>query len=349
MSAARWLAILALALTAATLWGAPRAHAKEGLPDLRRKLLEAQRPEDVGRALDRLQERVGEGADFADEGAFADWLGDLPDGRAGHPVVLQRRGWGYMRTKRGAEGIPLLQRALEDDPSNGLTAAYLAECLRQADRLEDAVAMMARAAHAGFEAPYLDEGFLNAITLLRARNTPTDAEGIPAYARVAGPYLLERPSARTHALLACWLVEDTEKDAKQAPADRTRLARRVLWTRAAGEHALTAARDLPADDMSIAEWLQRAAHLALGLGSAGAPRDRADAFALLSAAVRRAMPSREGETHRLPSALLDLADLALDVGRPELAARLLRMRQECGPCPRTQRIALRLPPDLDPP
>ena len=78
-------------------------------------------------------------------------------------------------------------------------------------------------------------------------------------------------------------------------------------------------------------------------------RARADAFALLSAAVRRAMPSREGETHRLPSALLDLADLALDVGRPELAARLLRMRQECGPCPRTQRIALRLPPDLDPP
>lgn len=348
MSTSGRLACIALALAAALCWAAP-ANAKEGLPDLRRKLLEAQRPEDVGRALDKLQERVGAGAEFADEGAFADWLGTVPDGRADHPLVLQRRGWGYLRSGRGAEGIALLQRALEDDPSDGLTAAYLAECLRQADRLEDAIAMMARAAHAGFDAPYLDEGFLNAITLLRGRNTPTDAQGVPAYARVAGPYLLERPSPRTHALLACWLVEDSEKDAKQAPEDRTRLARRVLWVRAAGEHALAAARDLPADDMSIAEWLQRAAHLALGLGGAGTPRDRADAFELLSAAVRRAMPSREGETHRLPSALLDLADVALDVGRPELAARLLRMRQECGPCPRTERIARRLPPDLDPP
>ena len=82
------------------------ASAEDKLPDLRRKLLEAKGDARIGAALDKLSETVGKPGFFEDHGAFGDWLGTIPDGRADHPLVRLRRGWAYVAAKRGKEAIP---------------------------------------------------------------------------------------------------------------------------------------------------------------------------------------------------------------------------------------------------
>jgi tetratricopeptide (TPR) repeat protein len=338
MTARRLLPVLAFMALA---WAGGAAFGADTLPDLRRRLLEANRPEMVGHALDRLQAHIGEPGWFADAGAFADWLAEIPDGRALHTLVLQRRGWGYMNSGRGAEGIAPLERALADDPSDALTTAYLAECLRLSGRLMDAAEMMARAATSGFREPYLEEALVNVAVTLRQAGGVKEAAGLPDYVRALGPYLLVRPSAALHAMLAGWLGEDLARH------DRPTTERGRLWARCAGDHALAAVADL-ATDLPDAAALLHGAATALA-AQHDDPTSRALAFELLCHAVRRGQPRSEGERHQRPEALLDLAELAITEGRHALAARLLAQRAECGRTPRIGRLARLLPPDLETP
>jgi hypothetical protein len=322
--------VFALLLAAVALAGEPT------LPELRRQVLEASSPDAVGRALDLIQARVGREQALPTLSALGDWLGELPDGRARHPVVLARRGWAYVSSKRGAEAVPLLEQALEDDPSKGFVRAYLGEALRQADRGAEALAMLATAVKAGYDAPHVHESALGCVLGLRLSKSAQTAAGLPEYARAAAPYLLVVDDLALHAALARALLDDLA--AYDAPASE----RGRAWARAASEHAHHAlAREGEA---------QGGARLALDAAIALAPLDQAEGgrtlrFDLLALAYVRGKPlDREG--HDLPEALPLLAEAALLEGRYELAARLARERLELSESPAARRVLLQLPPDL---
>ncbi len=318
-----------------------RARADDELAALKQRLLDATHADDVARALDRLQARVGTPNGFPDDGAFADYLASLPSPHRDHPAVRLRRGFALMRARRSKDAMLLLERCVAEAPDDGHAAAYLAECLRLEGRLDESATMLVRAARLGFDAPYLEEAVVNAATLARSKRGSAEGDDLPAYARILSSFLEVRPKPALHALLARFLVEDTEGEQLAS--------RRAQWARLAAEHARSAARDLPVEEDWFPPMLVRIARQVSVLESPPRPTDRAIAFDLLAAAVRRGMPRRHGDPHAWPEALLDLAEIAIDVRRYEPAARLLAMREEVGPTPRTERLARRLPPDIDPP
>ncbi len=330
--------LAALLLAALVLVGA-RAVAARGessLADLRRALLEAHGDDAVGRALDALQARVGQVDGLADLGAFGDWLGGLPDGRAAQPLVLLRRGWAYVSAKRGQDALAPLETVLKDDPSQGRVRAYLGEALRQAGRLEDALAMLATAVKAGYVAPHVHESALEAVLGLRRDRPAREAESLPAYAQAVVPFLLVVEDDALHATLARALLDDL------AAYDKPDGARGLLWAQAAGQHAW----HVLARTDQVQGGARLALDAALALESADAAAEgRTPRFDLLARAYVLGKPSdREG--HDLPEVLPLLAEAALAEGRYELAHRLARERLELSESPAARRALLKLPPDV---
>lgn len=325
-------ALLLALLAAAGLW----AGDGPTIPELRRALLEARSDERVGFALDRLQARIG-APEFPDAGAFGDWLAQLPDGRAAHPVVRLRRGWAYVTARRGAQAVELLEGALRDDPGSGFVRACLGEALRQAGRLAPAMEMLASARRTGYAAPHLRQSLEECFHGLRAGGAVKDAPGLPDYAAGAQAWLAHGPDPALQALLARALLDDLS--AYDAPTRE----RGRLWARTAAPHALAAPADEPAQRVSAAQMALDAA-LALE-GEEAAQPGRTLRFDLLARAYALGTPL-EREGHDLPEVLPLLAEAAIDEGRPELAARLARQRLDLSESPAARRVLLRLPPDL---
>lgn len=326
----------ACAVLALAAW-LPRARAAEPtLPELRRQVLEASSHDAVGRALDQIQARVGREPSLPTLAALGDWLGELPDGRARHPVVLARRGWAYVSSRRGAEAVPLLEAALEDDPSKGYVRGYLGEALRQAGRSGEALDMLATAVKCGYDVAHVRESALNAVLTSRIDKPARESEGLPEYAQAAARWLLVVDDLALRVSLARWLLDDLK--AYDAPGGE----RGRRWARAASEHAHHALARSPE--------IPGGARLALDAAVALEPLDQAEGgrtlrFDLLALAYVLGKPlDREG--HDLPEALPLLAEAALTEGRYELAARLARERLDLSESPAARRVLLRLPPDL---
>lgn len=330
-----WALLLGLLLALA---GSAGLWAGDGptIPELRRALLEAQGDERIGFALDRLQGRIG-APEFADTGAFGDWLGALPDGRAAHPVVRLRRGWAYVTARRGAEAVELLEAALRDDAGSGLVRAYLGEALRQSGRLREAMPMLASARRTGYAGGHLRQSAEECFHGLRAGGTVKDAAALPDYAVGAEAWLAVGPDAALQALLARALLDDL------AAHDTPSSERGRLWARTAAPHALDASLQPGAERLASAQLALDAA-LALD-GEEAAQPGRTLRFDLLARAYALGTPL-EREGHDLPEVLPLLAEAALAEGRPELAARLARQRLDLSESPAARRVLLRLPPDL---
>lgn len=334
-------ACLWLLLACALLASVPGLHAEEEtLPVLRRKLLEApaDKEQAIGYALDRLTAHIGPGEFFEDHGAFADWLATIPDGRAEHPLVRLRRGWAYVRARRGKEAVPHLEAALKDNPSDGLRRAYLGEALRQSGRLEEAAAMLITAAELGHEGTHLDESFRNTVHGLRMAQIAGHAEGLPDYVRTIQAWLEVRPTAAWHFSLARWLLDD------MATFEKPDRERGKQWAETAGRHALQA---LDLDATGFEGAVELAFDAAAALEVVDAERGgRTARFDLLAWVYRLgAIPAED--SHRYPTAITWLAEAAAREGRFELAFRLATRRLEISWSPRARRLLMRLPPDLE--
>jgi hypothetical protein len=327
--------LAALLLATLVLVGARAvaARSEPSLADLRRALLEAHGDDAVGRALDALQARVGQVDGLPDLGAFGDWLGALPDGRAAEPRAL-RRGWVHVSAKRGEDAWAAGDRAQGRSQPGRCAPTWRGAAPGR--RLEDALAMLATALKAGYAAPHLHESALEAVLGLRRDRPVREAEGLPAYAQAAVPFLLVVEDDALHATLARALLDDL------AAYDKPDSARGLLWARAAGEHAWHV--------LARTDQVQGGARLALDaalvLTSAdGAAEGRTPRFDLLARAYVLGKPSdREG--HDLPEVLPLLAEAALAEGRYELAHRLARERLELSESPAARRVLLKLPPDV---
>ncbi|MDF1701941.1 MAG: hypothetical protein P1V36_12350 [Planctomycetota bacterium] len=316
---------------------AASADAKDKLPDLRRQLLEAQGDARIGGALDKLSATIGKPGFFEDAGAFGDWLGTLPDGRAEHPLVQLRRGWAYVAVKRGEEAIPFLQVGVKDNPGDGLRRAYLGEALRQAKRHVEAAEMLAAAVRCGHHGKHVHESILKTVFDARRAKISGHADALPDYATAAGVYLAVRPEPDIHFVVAQLLLEDF--DTYEKP-DRTR---GKLWARTAGEHALAAFRLAPTPPAGGATLAFDAARALEFLDRV--ERGRTDRFALLVKAHELGQDPSGGPP-RYPQALVFLAEGAAAEGRFELAHRLATQRLEISNSPRARRLLQRLPPDL---
>lgn len=318
--------------------GGSVARAGEKLPVLRRTLLEAQTEEDVNRALFTLAERIGQAGFFADHGAFANWLIDLPDGKDAHRLVRQRIGWALIRAKRGGEAVTPLEAALEEDPSDGLTRAYLGEALRQAGRFGDAAEMLAMAARCGERGPFVYDGIVACLVQLQQEKPSEAAEGLPAYVQAAEAYLQVNPDARIHHMLADMLLSDFKAFGK--PERK----RGQLWASAAGRHLLAALAGSPG---RLAKGDQMAYDAALALEVLDRKTDGGTLrFDLLAEAYKLGINPADG-THARPKVLVLLAESAAAEGRFALAYRLAQERLGIANSPRARRLLMRLPPDLE--
>jgi len=330
--------VIALLLVAALTRG---AGAADTLPVLRRHLLEAQDPEHTATALHALAQHVGEPAFFKDHGAFADWLGTLPDGRAEDLLVRRHRGWALVRAKRGGEAIVHLEAALKDGPSNGLTRAWLADALRQGGRFMEAAKMLAAAVRCGQQGTYVNDTIASILFASRAANLSGHADDLPEYVLAANAYLTARPDPRIHALTARFLLDDYATFEKP---DRTRGKH---WAREAAMHALaslTSLKEAAAPPLAGSEtlaydaakalaWLDRETH------------GKTLRFDLLAQAYSLAADP-QGGANRRPDVVVWLAEGAAQDGRFELAHRLVQERLAISDSPRAQRLLLKLPPDL---
>lgn len=334
----RSLALVLVAAAAAFLL-ATAADAKDTLPDLRRKLLEAQGEARIGKALDDLSATVGKPGFFEDHGAFGDWLGTLPDGRAEHPLVRLRRGWAYVAAKRGEEAIPHLEVALKDDPGDGLRRAYLGEALRQAERFTEAGDMLAAAVRCGHHGKHVHESILKTIFDARRATISGHADDLPAYAKIAAAYLAVRPEPDIHFVVAQLLLQDF--DTYEKP-DRTR---GKLWARTAGAHALEAFRRSPTPPRGGAELAFDAARALEHLDRV--EEGKTDRFELLVKAHELGQDPNGG-TPMYPQVLVFLGEIAAREGRFRLAHRLGTQRLEISNSPRARRLLRSLPPDLGP-
>lgn len=318
---------------------AASAVAKDKLPELRRKLLEARGDVQVGKALDDLAANIGKPGFPADAGAFGDWLATIPDGRADHPIVRLRRGWAYVAAKRGEEAIPHLEAAVKDNPGDGLRRAYLGEALRQAGKPVEAGAMLTSAVVCGHHGKHVHDSILKAIFDARRAAISGHADDLPDYANIAAAYLAERPEADIHFVVAQMLVEDF--DTYEQP-QRTRAK---LWARTAGEHALAAFRLAPTPPAGGAKLAFDTARI---LEHLDREQDGAtDRFDLLAACLRLGADPAGGPP-RFPQALVFLAEGAAREGRYALAHRLAMQRLEVSNSPRARRLLRSLPPDLGP-
>ena len=333
----RAAALLLVVGAAAALLFARALEAKEPtLPELRRRVLEARDEQQIGAALDVLQTRIGKEEALPDAGAFGDWLGELPDGRNKHPLVLIRRGWAYVTARRGKEAVPLLETALQDDPSKGYVRAYLGQAQYQVGEAQKALETLASALKTGYDQPYVRETALQAVLWLRREHPAKDAEGLPVYAKAAGSYLLTVVDDVLAATLARALLDDFA--AYEKPATE----RGQTWAKHAGELAQAVLFRKPTTEGGPRLALDAAAALtALDAETEG----RTPRFDLLSAAYALGKPA-EREGHDLPEVLPLLAEAALAEGRYDLAHRLARERLAISESPAARRLLLALPPDL---
>ncbi len=316
------------------------SHAKERektLPDLRRDLLNAQDEKQLGLALHALTTKIGTSGFFADHGAFADWLGTLPDGRPQQPLVRRHRGWALIKAQRGAEGVPHLEAALKTDPSDGLTRAWLADGMRQSKRFMEATEMLASAVTCGQSGKYVDDMIAKIIFAFRRAVLSGHADNLPEYVVAARKYLAVRSDPKIHHLTARLLLDDFATFEKP---DRTR---GKSWARAAGRHALigiTTATEATAGDLQLAYDAARA--LALLDRQTGGATVR---FDLLATAYKLGRDPSGGPNAN-PDVVTWLAEGAALEGRYELAYRLVQERLEISGSPRAKRLLMRLPPDL---
>lgn len=333
---------LTLALVAAALVvGVSRAHAEDrrSLADLRRALVFAQSADQTNKALDELTARIGKQGGFPDHGAFGDWLGALPSKRAKHPRIQQRRGWAYVVAKRGDEAVTPLEVALRDNPSDGLTRAYLGEALRQSGRHKEALSMLATALVAGYGEPHVKESAIEAaLSLRRDTDAVKAAAGLPAYATGLIEVRKARIDPELDSIIARWLLWDLRTH------DKPSSVRGKQWAQTAAKHALAsidlAKEPVPGSDL-----------LAFDAGVALQPQDletggRTARFDLLSHACRLGTAFAQDGPHRVPAAYTHLAEAATAMGRYELAGRLVRKRLEISFSPRAWRLLKRLPPDV---
>lgn len=313
------------------------AAAEDKLPDLRRKLLEAQGDQRIGAALDKLSATIGKPGFFDDHGAFGDWLGTIPDGRAEHPLVRLRRGWAYVAAKRGEDAIPHLEVALKDNPGDGLRRAYLGEALRQGKRYMEAGAMLAKAVECGYHQKHVHESILKTIFDARRGEIAGQAENLPEYARVAEAYLVQRPESELHFVIAQLLLQDY--DTYERP-ERTRAK---LWATTAGTHALAAFKLAKTPPRGGAELAFDAARALEYLDN---EKDgRTDRFDLLVKALELGQDPNGGPP-TFPQVYVFLAEGAAREGRFALAHRLATQRLEISNSPRARRLLRSLPPDL---
>lgn len=325
-------------------WFAQDAFA-ESLDELTQAIRNADGEDRLATALDRACARVGTKDGFADYEALAQFFAAVPAPMRSHPLLLQRLGWAWMRAGRGEEGRGPLERARALRPEDPHTHAYLAECLRRLGAWTEARDALVAAASLGYDDPFLDACLTSVMAGARAQAAPKRTDALPFHAALAGPYLLVRPRAPIHVAVAAALAQDLARFETASPP--LEAATHNAWARAAGEHALAAARIATQDEAIEPKLLH---DLALHVRHHGIDAaSRSLAYDLLAEAVRRAMPRHEGEPHRSPAALLDLAEAAIEDGRFALAGRLLRDRAALGYTPRIDRLAAQLPPDLDVP
>ena len=316
-----------------------QAEDRRSLADLRRALVFAQSTDQTNKALDDLTARIGRQGGFPDHGAFGDWLGALPSKRAKHPRIQQRRGWAYVVAKRGDEAVLPLETALRDNPSDGLTRAYLGEALRQSGRHGDALSMLATALVAGYGEAHVKESAIEAaLSLRRDTDAVKGATGLPAYATGLIEVRKARVDAELDSIIARWLLWDLRTHEKPSSV------RGKLWARTAAAHALasidSATEPVPGSDL-----------LAFDAGVALESQDletgsRTVRFDLLSHACRLGTAFAQDGPHRVPAAYTHLAEAANAMARYELAGRLVRKRLEISFSPRAWRLLKRLPPDV---
>jgi len=307
------------------------------LPVLRRKLLEASDEPRIGAALDRLTDKIGEAGFFLDHAAFAEWLGTIPDGRADHPLVKQRRGWAYVRAKMGAQAIPLLEAALENEPGDGLTRAYLGEALRQAGRYLEAAEKLASALRCGHDGKHVHESLVQTVILSQRASISGHADDLPEYVLAAEIYLAVKSEAAVHFLIASMLSKDYRTFEKP---DRERGRH---WLQVAAKHALVAVRTARP---TIAGSEKLVYDIALALEREDVRREGATLrFDLLSWAYRLGRDAM-GAGHKRPQVLIWLAEAAEREGRFKLAYRLAQERLEVSNSPRARALLMTLPPDL---
>lgn len=328
--------VLAVALAA----GSALSVAKDdvSMAELRRKLMFAQGDNQVRLALDALTARIGKTPGFADASAFGDWLKALPSGRSRLPLVMQRTGWAFVVAKRGPEAVEPLEAALKDDPSSGLTRAYLGEALRQSGRELEALKMLATALRTRYRETHVRESVLEAAAGLRRSGEAKDAQGLPQYAEGLAEILQAEPDPALQATLARWLLWDLQA------FDTPRTQRGRLWASTAARHALSAldtTRELIAGSQRLAFDAAIAIEVQDAEAEGATPR-----FDLLSHAVRLGTELAAGATHLLPQAYTLLAEAAAAEGRYALAYRMARARLDISWSPRATRLMRRLPPDL---
>ncbi|MDA1195260.1 MAG: hypothetical protein O2894_08750 [Planctomycetota bacterium] len=313
------------------------AYAEDSLPDLRRRLLEAQGEGRIGGALDKLVETIGKPGYFEDAGAFGDWLGTLPDGRAEDPLVKLRRGWAYVVAKRGADAVALLEAAVADNPGDGLRRAYLGEALRQAARPVEAAAMLASAVKCGHHGQHVHESILKSIFDSRRASLAGHADDLPDYVTVAETYLAVRSEPDIQFVVAQLLLEDF------ATYEKPERSRGMLWARTAARHALDALRTAPTPPAGGAKLAyDAAAALEYVDGKEQGATDRYDL--LVKALELGRDPS--GGPPLYPQVFIFLAEAAAREGRFELAYELATKRLEVSNSPRARRLLAALPPDL---
>ncbi len=337
MSPRAWLRSAFVLAIAAALCSPAHGEERESLPVLRRRLLEANTPQRVDDALDKLTAKIGAADYFADAGAFGDWLGSLPDGRNEHPRVLRRQGWAYVSARRGADALGPLQAALVDEPSDGHTRYYMGEALRQTGRFVDAAESLTAAARCGLREPALAQSFLAAITGLQKAEPAQGAKELPSYVRATMPFLLVWPQANLHLTLARWLLEDFRL------YERPGSTRANQWLLAAAEHGL---QGLATMDGRFEGDTLFALDLASAIDALDVDRGgRTPCFDLLATAYRLGHDV-ERDTHAQPRVLTRLAEVAAREGRYELAWRLIQDRLAISDSPRARRLQRLLPPDL---
>ncbi|MDJ0522777.1 MAG: hypothetical protein QNJ90_11980 [Planctomycetota bacterium] len=330
-------AILVVGVIALLLGTGLVSDAKEKLPDLRRNLLNAHEAKQMDRALHALTLKIGAPGFYADHGAFADWLGTLPDGKADHPLVKRHRGWALVKAKRGGEGIPHLEAALKSNPSDGLTRAWLADALRQGGKFMEAATMLTSAVQCGERGTYVDETIASILFAFRRSQISGHADDLPEYVLAARIYLGVNPDPKIHHTTARMLLDDFAVFEKP---DRTR---GKSWARAAAEHALlgiTTAPKLIGGDLQLAYDAARALEAVDAETKGNTLR-----YDLLETAYRLGIDPNGGP-HARPDVVVWLAECAAREGRFDLAYRLVQERLSISESPRAKRLLMKLPPDL---
>jgi hypothetical protein len=293
------------------------------------------------KALGDAQALVGPSASFPDAGAFADWLGTMPEAVAKTAAVRTRRAWLYLCAKRGQDALEPLQQVLSERPDDPTLLLYLGDAKRLAGDVDGAIAAFSDARKHGAAAKDFADSLHRMLYDLHANERPGEGEGLPRWLSAGEKALALVEAPRVRLDLVVWLGAEAdasaERSAKRA-ADLRFAAARVLWP----------ALVRPSEAPDVAPYLARAALDAAGwVRSRGAarPDDVPEAFDLLGMAVRLGA-SPTGEGHQLPEALAGLAEEALAKGRFLLASTLARRRLAISDSPGARRVLLAVPPSV---